>query len=248
MLRRMSRYLGIFIVISVIGTSPVYADTGIARKAYEKGMVSYNLQRYDDALVLFQRSYEEKQDPIFLFNIGQCQRQLGQYAAAARSYRTYVSQLPDAPNRDQAMRLAEKMDEADREAKAKTPPTGVMSLQAASAAAPDPAAAAPQAVDRPARWYRSPLGWSLLGGGLVVAAVGGGLLSHGVDLDHQIASASSRAQAQDLANDRDRFRPAGIALLVVGSAAAVSGVIVFGVAAKRSRPQLRASADVGGAH
>jgi len=72
-------------------------------------MTAYNLQRWDDALVMFQRAYEELHEPAFLFNIAQCQRQLGQYAAANRSYRAYLAALPDAANRDQARNLAEKM-------------------------------------------------------------------------------------------------------------------------------------------
>jgi hypothetical protein len=41
------------------------ADVETAKKAYEKGMTQYNLQKFNEALAMFQRAYEEKVDPAF---------------------------------------------------------------------------------------------------------------------------------------------------------------------------------------
>src|SRR2546425_1021369 len=84
-----------------------HADVSKARDLFQRATRAYNLQKFEQSLELFQQAYEEKDDPVFLFNIAQCQRQLGQYDAAARSYRAYLSQAPNASNRsDVVARIA----------------------------------------------------------------------------------------------------------------------------------------------
>src|SRR6478672_3045125 len=98
----------------VATTAVASADDVAAKRHFEAGAKAYNLQRFDDALHEFQAAYEERADPAFLFNIAQTQRQLRQYDAAARSYRAYLHEQPDASNRAEVAQLIKEMDEALR--------------------------------------------------------------------------------------------------------------------------------------
>ena len=47
-----------------------------ARKLFEEGQLHYKLGRFDEALETYRKAYEVLPLPAFLFNIGQCYRQL----------------------------------------------------------------------------------------------------------------------------------------------------------------------------
>jgi tetratricopeptide (TPR) repeat protein len=70
-----------------------------AKVLYERGMKLYNLSEYQQALDAFKAAYLEKADPVFLFNIGQCYRRMGNHERAADAYRNYLRNYSRAPNR-----------------------------------------------------------------------------------------------------------------------------------------------------
>jgi len=90
-----------------------------ARRHYERGLKLFNLQKFDEALEQYQKAFDAKPIPDFLFNIGQCQRNLGDYEAAIFSFKRYLKLLPDADNREKVEslidELEEKIDEANTE-------------------------------------------------------------------------------------------------------------------------------------
>ena len=96
--------LRLSLVVSIILASGrlAHADDATAKHHFEAGAKAYNLQRFGESLTEFRAAYQERADPALLFNIAQAQRQLGQYDAAARSYRAYLHEQPDAPNREGA--------------------------------------------------------------------------------------------------------------------------------------------------
>jgi len=63
------------------------------------------LQDYKEAYRLFP-------DPVFLFNVGQCERQLGNPEEAIRFYRSYLRNKPKAPNRQEVVRRIDEMQTA----------------------------------------------------------------------------------------------------------------------------------------
>ena len=81
-----------------------------AKALYESGTSHYNLNEFEDALHDFKEAYRLRPDPVFLFNIAQCYRQLGDPKAAASFYRSYRREVPDAPNRSEVDRLIVEMD------------------------------------------------------------------------------------------------------------------------------------------
>jgi hypothetical protein len=99
----------IFCVSLVFASPPAPAETQLqaAKRLYQAASHHYDLQEFEKALDEFKQAYEAKDDPVFLFNIAQCQRSLGQNEPALRSYKTYLLRAPNAPNRsDVATRIA----------------------------------------------------------------------------------------------------------------------------------------------
>lgn len=70
----------------------------------------YKLGRFREALAEFEGAYLDKADPAFLFNIGQCQRMLGQREPALRAYRNYLRDRPDAINRKDVESLIAELE------------------------------------------------------------------------------------------------------------------------------------------
>jgi tetratricopeptide (TPR) repeat protein len=95
-------------------TAVVHADDGAtraAKKHYEKGEKLFALGRFEDALAEYEAAFEAKPLPGFLFNIGQCHRNLGDYEAAIFSYRKYLKLEPDADNREAVEELIADLEQ-----------------------------------------------------------------------------------------------------------------------------------------
>ena len=132
-----------------------------AKHHFERGEKLYALTKFSEALAEYQQAFDAKPIPDFLFNIGQCYRNLGDYDAAIFSYQKYLKLAPDAPNRDKVEQLisdlAAKRDQSD---------TQRFGLQRRTPAPEPPPAEHPP--DRPlyARWWF----WT---GAVVLGAAGG---------------------------------------------------------------------------
>jgi hypothetical protein len=68
------------------------------KKLFEDGMVQYDLRRFDAAITLFEKAFETRPDPVFLYNIAQAHRMAGRPADAAAFYRNYLRKAPEAGN------------------------------------------------------------------------------------------------------------------------------------------------------
>src|SRR5947209_4555257 len=107
---------------------PTKNPKDVARESFNKGMQHYNLSEFAEALANFKEGYRAYPDSIFLFNIGQCQRQLGDKATAVLSYRAYIRERPDAPNRGEVGALIAGLERAlqEEQSSKQRPPSGVM--------------------------------------------------------------------------------------------------------------------------
>jgi tetratricopeptide (TPR) repeat protein len=123
-----------------------------AKRHFERGEKLYALTRFADALDEYQKAFDAKPIPDFLFNIGQCYRNLGDYESAAFSYRKYLKLAPDAANREQVEQLI-----SDLEAKQDQRDTQRLGLARPREPAPAPTAdqPAPTAASHPfyTRWW-----------------------------------------------------------------------------------------------
>src|SRR6185436_1309128 len=85
---------------------PAHAqDKSRAKESYRQASQHYKLGEYREALAAFKEAFRHVEDPSFLFNIGQCHRQLNEKPEAVRAYRTYLAEVPHAPNRSAVMQM-----------------------------------------------------------------------------------------------------------------------------------------------
>jgi tetratricopeptide (TPR) repeat protein len=234
----MGRVLAVLALL--LAGAPAQADVGKARELFQRATRAYNLQKFDQSLDLFQKAYEEKDDPVFLFNIAQCQRQLGQYEAAGRSYRAYLSQVPNASNRSDVVARIADMEKAAQEQRAKeappvTPPPADAS-GTAGAATPPPAPAETTTVTTTAPPRRGSRALRMAGigvgaGGVVLLGLGAGfaaLSKSAGDTAYHSATYDPDADAR-----QTNFRAADIACFTVGGVAVVAGVTMYLLGARR---------------
>jgi tetratricopeptide (TPR) repeat protein len=146
-----------------------------ARRHHERGTSLYNLGQFEEAINEYRRGYEQKADPVFLYNIAQAYRQLGAPDKALFFYKRYLTTAPEAPNRRQVESVVadlEKLVAAEQRSRSPAPPEPLSGATAPadSAAFVEPGAdASGLPRDRPV-WHR----WGFWAGmGTLVA---GGLL------------------------------------------------------------------------
>lgn len=111
------------------------ADTDAATRArlkalFKSGKAHYNLGEFKEALEDFKAAYRTTPDPVFLFNIAQTQREMGDHEAALRSFQLYAREVRSPRDRADAERLI-----ADEER--------ILAAKRSAAAAAAAAAAAP---------------------------------------------------------------------------------------------------------
>jgi tetratricopeptide (TPR) repeat protein len=104
-----------------VAAGPASAEdraTKLAKKHFSRGEKLFALGRFDDALLEYEAAFEAKPLPGFLFNIGQCHRNLGDYDEAIFSFRKYLKLEPDAENKDAVLSLIEDLEDKKRDAEA----------------------------------------------------------------------------------------------------------------------------------
>lgn len=85
----------------VVGTAawgqapkPSKADIERAKSLFASADTNYKLGEYQKALDEFKEVYRLTSEPTLLYNIGQCQRQLGLLDDALKSYRSFLREIP----------------------------------------------------------------------------------------------------------------------------------------------------------
>jgi tetratricopeptide (TPR) repeat protein len=233
------------ICVSVLVAVPAFAQQPTLRSAkelYESGINHYNLSEWKEALVDFKEAYRRKPDAVFLFNIAQCYRQLGDPANAQLEYRAYLRETPDAPNREEVQRLITAMDEAIKAQR--QPPTGVKVPSDAGqpetttpAPAPTPAPPTAQKPAQPdpaivaqrahtARTERV-AGLALIGTGALFVVLGGTFV--GLVYEANSAALANNVYHPDQVTNRNTFEILDAVSFAVGGAALVTGAVLYAV-------------------
>lgn len=146
------------VLLCVAGGAARADDKQVAKQAFVEGSRQYELGDFKAALDAFKRAYLNYEEPAFLFNIAQCQRQLGDKAEAVRTYKIFLHKVPNSPQRPEVERIVADLQAAlDQEKAARTrPPTETMQPSPTREPAPTtpeatpPAAATPVAEAAPA--------------------------------------------------------------------------------------------------
>jgi tetratricopeptide (TPR) repeat protein len=155
-----------------------------AEAHYEKGMKAYTLGHFPEAIEEFEKAYELRAEPVFLYNIAQSHRQDNNFQRAIFFYRRYLEAEPDTKNRpeiekrikDMEAQLNEQKDHGGTAVGSGPTPTPVfapvvpppvsppVATPAPSAPAPQPAQPTTLAQETPGRGLRI--------AGITTAAVG----------------------------------------------------------------------------
>ena len=243
----------IFTAIFILATTTGVARQGHAQSRakqtaeahYEKGMKAYTLGHFPEAIDEFEKAYEMRSEPIFLYNIAQSHRQNNAPQRAIFFYRRYLEADPNVKNRAEIEKRIKDMEtqlnaqkEKEHAAATMTPaPVPVMPSAAPvapAAAEPSPpsttdvqtAQPAPSEDTHPGRGLR--IG-GLVAGGVGVAAVAAGIAFglHATSLHDQAYPAPPRAY--DYAKDQDSksFRTLEWVSFAVGSAAVITGGVLY---------------------
>jgi tetratricopeptide (TPR) repeat protein len=139
------------LTLSAFVAHSALADKSTARQAYDKGVKQYNLGEYEAALKAFTDAYDEFPDPTLLYNLAQCQRQLGHRQKAITLYKSYLRETDGkTQNAGEVKRLIALLEQdVAREEAAKKQPSSSTPPQDAQTAAPSPANPSPFASTPP---------------------------------------------------------------------------------------------------
>jgi tetratricopeptide (TPR) repeat protein len=105
--------------------------TRAAKRHFERGQKLFTLGKFDEALDQYQKAYDASPLPDFLYNIGQCHRNLGDYEQAIFSFKRFLQLDPEAPNREKVEIIIDELEDKlerqgakKREEPPPPPPTG----------------------------------------------------------------------------------------------------------------------------
>jgi tetratricopeptide (TPR) repeat protein len=169
--------------------SPARADdTQSARAHYTRGTKLYDLGRYLEAAKEYETTYEIKDDPAILFNIGQAYRLGHKPADAIRAYKSFLRRAPEAPQRAVVEGYIREMQAAIERAPAPPPTTETPVAPPAATTTPTPGPTVTPVVatsephDRATPLYKKWWLWTIVGGVVVAGVVVGvtvGVLTSG---------------------------------------------------------------------
>ena len=117
-----------------------------AREAFAQGSRAFDLGEWDRAIEAWQKGYEIKPDPVFLYNIAQAQRLTERYDKAIFFYRSYLRNSPNARNRAEVEdRIAQiELLMKQKRVTTESPPNSPLPPPGGHASTPPPVASAPK--------------------------------------------------------------------------------------------------------
>lgn len=94
-MRHLMATAAITMVCAAPGFVGAQEDRDQARQLFQNGVGHFEAGEYEEALVIFQRSYELNPALSVLFNIGMCQRALTQYVESIETFSRFLSENGD---------------------------------------------------------------------------------------------------------------------------------------------------------
>ncbi len=106
----------------VAGDALAQENRAAARAHFRRGEEFYAREEWQPAFDAYQEAHRAAPLPGFLFNMGQCKRRLGAADEALGYFRSYLEELPDAPNRADAEALIAELEAEVGSAQTEEPP------------------------------------------------------------------------------------------------------------------------------
>jgi hypothetical protein len=213
-----------------------------AREYLRAGNGFYRIGDYQSALRQYAAGYEKRKSAVFLLNMGQCYRKLGDLAGACQVFDRWSSEAkPEDPERAQVATLIESLHCGEEKTEAIAKPAHVDAEPVAAKPAEPTQVAAPRAVidvaaPSPGRTRLQRGGIALFAIGAVELVVGGTLLALALQADRTVANPPNGwVYDAGFVARRDAMYPSGIVLCSVGVASVASGGVLVGLARRIRR-------------
>lgn len=195
-----------------------------AKKAFALGSASYENGEFEDALSSFRRAYELTGSPDLLYNIATVSDRLRRDEEALEAYEGYLEARPASADREH---VASRIDVLRQEIEASRRAELDAEIEARAAAIE---AAARVKAERPLTQHvgPGPGPWITIGVGGAAVVTGAVLLGIGQRDQKKVENAapgSSYSSVEEMADRGPRLSKAGVALLAVGGAGLVGGII-----------------------
>lgn len=99
----------VIVAMTVCLTVPARADE--AKDIFQKGAAAYREGRYEQAIELFRKAYEQHAYPELVYNSGQAYEKLGDTVRALDSFRQYLKLAPNANDRATVEKRIQALEE-----------------------------------------------------------------------------------------------------------------------------------------
>jgi len=208
---------------------------------YNQGMKHYTLGHFPEAIEEFEKAYDLKPEPIFLYNSAQSHRQNKNPERAMFFYRRYLEAEPRAKNRDEVEKRIKDMEKLLAEEKERAvapavqPPPLVPTPPAPVAAAPvlvQPAPAPEKVPASPGHGMRIA---GVVLGGVGLAGIGSGIV-FGVHSNSLYNDARRRTYDKSKDDSANTFQTLEYVSLGVGGAVLGTGIVLYIVGATAHGP------------
>lgn len=233
-MRGKMRFLLISAVIAVflVSTSSLHAQSSVSRdeqiaqakREFASGTSAYQNGDFEAALAHFRRAYELTNSPDLLYNIATVSDRMRRDAEALEAYEGYIEARPKSPDREHVKGRIKALREALRAQQQAELEAEQEARRAAIEAAEQVKA------ERPLTRHvgPGPGPWITIGAGGASMVTGAILVGLGQRDQKSVSGApggSSFAEYQEMADRGPRRTKAGVALLGVGAAGVIGGVI-----------------------
>ncbi|MFT3927770.1 MAG: tetratricopeptide repeat protein [Myxococcales bacterium] len=222
-------FLALFTAILFLSSFPLGAEAedtqdDEARALFEAGLVAYDSQRFESALMYFRRSLALSGRAKLHYNVGLALERLGRAEEAIDSYSLYLQAIPDAANRLEVEGRIGSLEKWVPESKPGAVPEAVQSPPTEVVQPPASEQAPTAATQGPTRRRRT--GLALVASGGALLAAGGVFVGLALRAQHEVEAAPQGGYWQHVASDNDRaltFSVVGFSLLGTGVVSAVLG-------------------------
>ena len=178
-------------------------DDAVARDYLQQGNRFYHLHELDRAIDAYKAGSLRDDKAVFLYNLAQCHRQLGNFAESIWHYERFLARARPTGQ------LRATIERFVRDMKAEL--------------------GRPSAIEYIEPWYADGVGWTLASAGTLAAAAGGYLWLDAADLDDQ-ANNEPRQTLRDALHDKATARRGlGAVIGISGISVLVAGVIKLGL-------------------
>lgn len=247
-MRRPHRAVGTIAVVAAawISASAAAQSAPTVPSAFERAAGHFKAEQYDLAAPLFHEAYKADPRPVFLFNAALAEQRAGQLEAARRHFEAVLAIEGVHPKIAERSRAAlAEIDQVSAKPVASEPPPAVKP-QGAPPAAPSPPPRVKQ--EEPPQGWRSPVGWGGVGVGVLLAGVGGWMVSVALADDQALRDRLTRVEGKVAGLDSASYRQErddiasrwnlGVGLAGLGVLAGATGVWMLATAPDGARVTL----------